>query len=161
MCYSQNPVKQLYHMLWKYSDRDQEDLIPDRENGHEIAKLLCDPEGREKYLAWQREHNEMWRVLRTAKHRLTALACDACKGKGEVPLLVNVAPCPDCQEPRAGGPFQVWNEEPERMKSVYEKKRIIGEYVLTPKGRKKLAEALKKIRETGCNPTPLRWLGKG
>ncbi len=98
----------------------------------------------------------MWKVLRGAHNQLASLACEECRGRGKVALFTSLADCPSCQrmsweEAKKRG--LSWGEWGARSKPVYAKRRIIGEHLKTPAGRKKLAAALEEVHKHGSVKT--------
>ena len=158
MCGNHRATMETLAVLLRYADRDPHDLVPDHKDGHKIAAFLRQPEGREKYVAWQKEHHAMWKTLHGAHNQLASLACEECRGRGKVALLTSLSDCRSCQ-------LLPWGKERERLtwdeaialdRPVYAKQRIVGELLQTPAGRKKLAAALEEVHKHGGVKTLLR-----
>jgi len=98
-----------------------------RPKGGKVSELLTTPEGREEYREWQRREYEVIATLRTIVGKFPAKNCYTCKGKGVVPLLTNMTPCPTC-EPR----------DPEIPAGI--KPGDVFELIKTAAGRRRLYE---------------------
>jgi hypothetical protein len=156
MCGNHRAMKETLSVLLRYSNRDPHDPVPDHKDGHKIAAFLRQPEGRERYMAWQKEHHAMWKVLRGAHNQLASLACEECRGRGKVALFTSLADCLSCQtvfwEEREKRGLS-WDEWKAQNRLVHAKKRIVGELLETPAGRKKLAAALEEVHKHGSVKT--------